>query len=443
MAIRFIQIGLAIAFTGSVLLLASHDSAKPLPLSSVPSRPLITRELTNKHKQGFTNGNLREGQYVKRRSPVIDADRRIPKEQQLGSSKLRQGIPKPSSNSTSGLEEWMPSSAAKQQTVSGVQTMQQNQQGPLSSVSLHGTPQKEQKTVCTVTVTLPQPVMAKIKSYIFFIGHARSGHSIVGSILDSHPHIVVSHEFNVFGKLLSENYTSYNSKTRLFNALWKNSCMAITDGWRTDVADKKGYTLKIPNLYQGAYQSYIDVIGDKRGGLTSTLYMKDSDMFESTHHELKSIVNLPMKVIHVIRNPYDNIATAVLFNYKNRERVKITTLKESNHTQPIHPGLVDRNIVKYFKLYNATEKIKAKYNLDVLEVHGKDLIADPKKVIWKMCNFLQVSCPDHFLSVCADKVFPEESKTRYKLKWSNDQISAVKMNIERYHNLQRYLDFNS
>jgi len=129
----------------------------------------------------------------------------------------------------------------------------------------------------------------------------------------------------------------------------------ITDGLRTDEADDKGYTLAIDNLYQGAYQSYIDVIGDKRGGLTSGMYMKDPDTFESTFRELKSIVNLPMKVIHVIRNPYDNIATSVMFAYKKLEHVKkITTLKESDNEQPIKPKLVDKFIVSHFKMYQAT-----------------------------------------------------------------------------------------
>jgi len=432
--IRFFQIGLIIAFAGSVLLLVpqvfNSDSEKPLPLPSV----LGTGD-GKEHKQGFTY------QYNKKRSPVTRAGTRNPgQKEQQSYSKLHQGFPKPNSDGTSGL---MPSSQQKQQTMVNppdVWSRQKKRQGILPPVSLHNT---EQKTVCTETVTLPQPVTTKIKSYLYFIGHARSGHSIVGSILDSHPHIVVSHEFDVFGKL-NQDSTSYNSKTRLFNALWKNSCTSITDGLRTDEADKKGYTLAIDNLYQGAYQSYIDVIGDKRGGLTSAMYMKDPDMFESTFRELKSIVNLPMKVIHVIRNPYDNIATSVMFEYKKLKHVKkITTLKESDHEQPINPKLVDKFIVNHFKIYKATEEIKVKYNLDVLEIHGKDLIANPKKVIMKMCDFLQVSCSGRFLTVCADKVFPEESKTRYKLKWSDDQILQVKKNIDKYKNLQRYLKFDS
>ena len=38
----------------------------------------------------------------------------------------------------------------------------------------------------------------QVKTFIFFLGHARSGHSIVGSILDAHPHIVLAHEAKLF-----------------------------------------------------------------------------------------------------------------------------------------------------------------------------------------------------------------------------------------------------
>ena len=84
-----------------------------------------------------------------------------------------------------------------------------------------------------------------------------------------------------------------------------------------------------------------------------------------------------------------------------------------------------------------------KDGLDVLEVHGKDLITDPKMVLIKLCNFLQVDCPDNFLAICADKIFPKESKTRHQIKWNNKHLSAIKMNIQKYENLHRYLDFDS
>ena len=49
---------------------------------------------------------------------------------------------------------------------------------------------------------LPQSVIDQTKTFAFFLGypHSASGHSIVGTLMDSHPHIVISHEVDVFLK---------------------------------------------------------------------------------------------------------------------------------------------------------------------------------------------------------------------------------------------------
>jgi len=84
-----------------------------------------------------------------------------------------------------------------------------------------------------------------------------------------------------------------------------------------------------------------------------------------------------------------------------------------------------------------------RFDLGVIEVHGKDLIADPKKVISEMCDFLQVTYSDHFISVCSEKVFPQESKTRYQLHWEKYQIKEVQRRIKEFSNLHRYIKFDS
>ena len=42
----------------------------------------------------------------------------------------------------------------------------------------------------------------------------------------------------------------------------------------------KGYSLAVDGLYQGMYNSYINVIGDKMGGDTSVVYFTDPSEFE-------------------------------------------------------------------------------------------------------------------------------------------------------------------
>lgn len=44
----------------------------------------------------------------------------------------------------------------------------------------------------------------KLYSYlVFFVGHAHNGHSIEGSLMNSHPHIVISDEYDLSAELSS------------------------------------------------------------------------------------------------------------------------------------------------------------------------------------------------------------------------------------------------
>ena len=40
---------------------------------------------------------------------------------------------------------------------------------------------------------LPTNVTRGIKKFVFFAGYARSGHSIIGALMDAHPHVVIAH----------------------------------------------------------------------------------------------------------------------------------------------------------------------------------------------------------------------------------------------------------
>ena len=284
---------------------------------------------------------------------------------------------------------------------------------------------------------LPSSVIERVKTYVFFVGISRSGHSIVAALLDSHPHIVISNELDVFDCVLNDSSVS---KSSLFNRIWNQSFRKA----RTTLHNTgKGYSLAIDGMYQGTYQSYVDVIGDKHGGRAAKAFLADDELFKNRLHKLRTLVKLPIKVIHVIRNPYDNIATIAIYRHFNQKRADISMAKKSNKTIRIKPELLDKATGYYFNLYRGAEVMRQQFNLDIMDVHGKDLIANPKVIINKMCDFLQASCSDDYLNIVSRKIFSSESKTRYNVVWPDEQISKIKENILKYDGLRQYLNFDS
>ena len=97
-----------------------------------------------------------------------------------------------------------------------------------------------------------------IEKFCLFIGYPRSGHSVVGSILDAHKNIIISHELDVL-KYIDQGL----KKEIIYGSILRNSLMKSIRG-----REQTGYKFDIPNEWQGRFDE-LKIIGDKKGGRTS------------------------------------------------------------------------------------------------------------------------------------------------------------------------------
>lgn len=67
-------------------------------------------------------------------------------------------------------------------------------------------------------------------------------------------------------------------------------------------------------MYELCHQQ---VIGSKKGGVTTKLLVKSENM--GALKELQKHLGISIKFLHVVRNPYDNIATMLLRTLNKRE----------------------------------------------------------------------------------------------------------------------------
>jgi hypothetical protein len=93
----------------------------------------------------------------------------------------------------------------------------------------------------------------------------------------------------------------------------------------------------------------------------------------------------------------------------------------------------------YFSLCKTVSDIKdIMASPDVFEIRHEELINDPQVCLGQLCGFLGVVAPDDYLNDCADVVFNNPSKTRYRANWNKTLIAAVQDNIERFPFLHGY-----
>ena len=290
------------------------------------------------------------------------------------------------------------------------------------------------------TINLPEKVVSGVRLFVLFVGYPRSGHSIIASFLDAHPNVVMAHEFHVFRWIREANLDF--SKSQLFNELFRSSYTNI-DRSCTD----KGYNLTVEGSWQGRYRDRIDVIGDKKGGRNSKLYSKSPEHFVEQYKKLQQVVSIPIRFIHCIRNPYDIISTMALFQSEsfmspNSTHPHVTRLQNGTlvHDTYKNDKLLSQQIKEQFLLADAVLEFSqsAIDRHSLLEVHNHELVSHPKQTILKLCQFLEIECPSDYVKSCANKVFPELSRSRFTVDWPEEMKKMVQDRIQKYPFFRQY-----
>ena len=279
--------------------------------------------------------------------------------------------------------------------------------------------------------------MKGLKKLALFVGHARSCHTFVGSMLNAHPHMHIGVSFNLvtYFKKLGKKST----KEALLQEMYKS---ALFNRDSTRSKERKGYSLWFDGLYQGTYKDHLDVIGAQRGGGLARLNLNDPEMCEAALAGLRRLTGLPLYLIRVIRNPFDIISTQVLYERRGPGEVHaLKTKLKGSHKQYRDPELVSLKAKDYFDMLQSTEEVLRLADKG-MDVHCRDLITNPKVVIQKMCDFFEVECPQEYVEKSAAMVFPEESKTSELVDWPTKARDYVTKELSggRFPYLKRYLD---
>jgi len=171
------------------------------------------------------------------------------------------------------------------------------------------------------------------------------------------------------------------------------------------------------------------VIGSKKGGMTTKLLVKSENM--KALKQLQQHLGISFKFLHVVRNPYDNIATMLLRSLHKREDADFgEKLNEPKH--------LDQEIRKYFRLAEINSRLKSYLPGQVYEIHSSEMIQNPQETLLGICQFLDLTCDQKYLEDCSKIVYHKATKTRYNLVWTETQKELVRQQMQEFPFLKDY-----
>lgn len=246
------------------------------------------------------------------------------------------------------------------------------------------------------------PAPGRPERFVVFMGYSRSGHSLVGSLLDAHPDAVIAHELHALKHVARGR--AFDSVTR---ALRQNARIFQLTGRRYT-----GYDYVVPDQWQGMTRR-LTVVGDKKGNGSARLLRRDPDALR----RILDRVPVPLHAIHVVRNPYDNIATKAL-----RTGRRLADAAET-----------------YFANAETIADLRTRNDIAVHDLHLDDLIARPRSVLADLLRALDLD-PDvpGYFDACAEILFTTPNRTRDRVTWPEPLIQRIERRLALLPFTQRY-----
>jgi sulfotransferase family protein len=241
----------------------------------------------------------------------------------------------------------------------------------------------------------------RIERFCLFVGYPRSGHSIVGAMVNAHRDAVISHELNVSPLILDgctreELYARIVARARWFNM-------------RGNMAN---YPYGIPNQWQGRCAA-LRVIGDKRGGTVAQAIAEHPDLLD----RVQSLVGDPLRLIHVVRNPFDNIAAISIW----------------------HALSLEESVEFYFSHCETTSRLDdLRDPTRAITLRHEEMIRDPRAALTELCSFLGLELYPGYLDDCCSVVFATPSYTRRKVAWPPGLVREVERRARAFPFLDGY-----
>jgi hypothetical protein len=241
-----------------------------------------------------------------------------------------------------------------------------------------------------------------VQAYCGFLGCPRSGTTMLASLLTAHPNVIVSNELDAL-RFVELGFR----REQLYYLIVRNDAEFTSRG-----REWSNYQHVVPGAWQGTAEE-LQVIGDKRSPDSLWWLKEDPALLDKLRHT----VGVPIRFLHLTRNPFDAIATMSMRSGRS----------------------LDNRIETYFALCEIFDRVRtALAPEELLELTLEGMIESPRPTLTATCGFLGVDAPPDYLERCAAKVLDSPRISRHEVAWSDEQLARVAQGIARFEFLDGY-----
>lgn len=248
---------------------------------------------------------------------------------------------------------------------------------------------------------------ADLRTCFLFVGHTKSGGTLLGSLLDAHPLVMCSDELGLARILIARR-----DADAAFRLVARNSAREARRG-RVTSRRLDPYAFQVPGQSQGAADSPV-AVGDSRAGPTTRLLAARPGSLDELRAVLETV---SLRLIQVVRNPFDPIAVMVVRGGRD-----------------IHDAIAD-----YRGQCDRVSDLMAHMpEGSAITVRYEDLVEDLPSVLAGVCQFLGVEADASYVAACRTVVETVPRRDRDRIAWDPSSVAAVESVIECYDFLRGY-----
>jgi hypothetical protein len=236
--------------------------------------------------------------------------------------------------------------------------------------------------------------------FALVVGNARSGTTIVGSIIDAHPQMICANETTG-----SSHRWEGMTGAEIVAEIVENSERQYAAG-----RESSNYRYRIetdPKLFRD-----ILVIADKIWNPTLLLLHGDHGLLG----RIEQSVGAPVSIVHCVRNPLDAIATM--------------------HRRS---GASLHNRARwYFMHCEAAQALMERRDRPMYTIYHEDILLDPDQEIHNLYEFFGLTTPSVTFRRIKSILFAEQKKTYLSVRWPRAVIGHISTYAGRFEFLRRY-----